>query len=96
MAADREPIEIDDSPELLRLVAEMESGGEPCVLRRGGRDVAVVRLVFNFPEPDPTTADDSLWDIVGMIDSGGRGDVATTKYKYLGEAYADWHREERG
>ncbi len=51
--------------------------------------------------------DDALWDIVGIVDSGGPGDVATNKHKYLADAYADLHeqsgvaspsptREERG
>src|SRR5947209_19741709 len=31
----------------------------------------------------PITADDPLWDIVGIARSGGPGDVSSNKYKYL-------------
>ncbi len=37
------------------------------------------------------TKNDALWDIVGMINSGGPGDIAEHKHEYLAEAYADLH-----
>ncbi len=37
--------------------------------------------------------DDALWDIVGIVNSGGPGDVATNKHKYLADAYADLHEQ---
>jgi excisionase family DNA binding protein len=41
---------------------------------------------------EPTSEDDPLWDIVGMIDSpDGPTDVSRNKHKYLAEAYADLH-----
>jgi excisionase family DNA binding protein len=36
----------------------------------------------------PTSAEDPIWNIVGIARSGGPGDVAENKYKYLAEAYA--------
>jgi hypothetical protein len=44
----------------------------------------------------PITADDPLWGIVGMADSGPDGptDVSSNKHKYLADAYADLHEDE--
>ncbi|MGH2561746.1 MAG: hypothetical protein ACRDJH_21985 [Thermomicrobiales bacterium] len=41
----------------------------------------------------PITADDPLWNRVGIGDSGPHGptDVARNKHKYLAEAYEDRH-----
>jgi excisionase family DNA binding protein len=36
----------------------------------------------------PTSAEDPIWNIVGIARSGGPGDVSENKYKYLAEAYA--------
>lgn len=43
----------------------------------------------------PVTADDPLWNIIGMADSGPEGptDVSRNKHKYLADAYADLHEE---
>src|SRR5262249_17258604 len=43
----------------------------------------------------PITADDPLWNIVGMADSGPNRptDVSRNKHKYLADAYADLHEE---
>ncbi len=93
MAAEREPIEIGDNPELLRLVEEVEASGKPCVLRKDGKDVALLSAVTGregrreIETPDPTSADDPLWEIVGMFDSDGPGDVSSNKHKYLLEGY---------
>ena len=44
------------------------------------------------PPGEPTSEDDPLWDIVGMVTSeDGPTDVSENKYKYLAEAYADNH-----
>ena len=42
---------------------------------------------------EPTHADDPLWGIIGIFDSGPDGptDVSSNKYKYLAEAYVDNH-----
>ena len=37
------------------------------------------------------TKEHALWDIVGMAESEGQGDVSENKHKYLAEAYADLH-----
>jgi len=41
----------------------------------------------------PTTADDPLWNIVGIIDDEGPTDVARNHDAYLAEAYSDWKKK---
>lgn len=93
MAAEHDPIDISDRPELLRLVEEMEASGKPCVLQRDGKDVAVLRpaLAFDEREPRPMSEGSPLWRIVGASRSEGPTDVSADKHKYLAEAYADLH-----
>ena len=92
MAAEREPIEISDKPELLRLVEEMEASGAPCVLKRDGEDVALMTPIGRGSNKFGATSEhDPLWRIVGMFKSDGPTDIATDKHKYLAEAYADLH-----
>jgi hypothetical protein len=95
MAAEHEPVEIDDKPELRRLVEDVEATGRPRVLCRNGKAVAIVRpLADEDEEPGDhrtTSEDDPLWRIVGAVTSGSPSDVARNKYKYLAEAYADNH-----
>jgi hypothetical protein len=106
MAAEREPIEIGDNPELTRLVDEVAASGEPRILRRKGKDVAVISPVAKpkrqskFVPPKPITADSAIWGMVGMtrdfedeLDPNRPTDVSENKYKYLAEAYADLHEE---
>ncbi|HEY7032348.1 MAG TPA: hypothetical protein VH482_13500 [Thermomicrobiales bacterium] len=42
MSAERRVIDVDESPDLIRLVDEIHSTQTPTVLRRKGQDVAVV------------------------------------------------------
>lgn len=43
----------------------------------------------------PTSKDDPLWNIVGMVgqEYDGPTDVASNKHKYLAEIYAERHEE---
>jgi hypothetical protein len=92
MAAEHEPIEIGDKPELLRLVEEVEASGKPCVLQRNGQDVAVMLPIeADALELRSTSEDDPLWGIVGMFTSDGPSDVSSNKHKYLADAYGDLH-----
>jgi excisionase family DNA binding protein len=45
------------------------------------------------PKGRPTTADDPLWNIIGIADTKGPKDVSINKHKYLAEAYSDLHLE---
>jgi hypothetical protein len=92
MAAEREPIEISDKPELLRLVEEMEASGQPCVLRRDGKDVAVLRPANVSEEPLPMSPDKNPFAaITGLFESDKSDDVSSNKHKYLAEGYLEKH-----
>lgn len=69
-----------------------------------GRDITVERngSLFRLSPLRPTrrrrrklSADDPLWDIVGLGRSEGPTDVSTNKHKYLAEAAADQHGSPR-
>lgn len=96
MASDPQPIEIGQSPELLRLVEEIEQGGQPRRLCRGGRTVAILSPA---PREAPGRAvttrrrrsgilgpSDPFWQLAG-IGRSGLGDVSSNKHKYLADAY---------
>lgn len=100
MKAELLPIDIRDVPELVRIAEEVRTTGEPRLLRGESDDVAVEIRVApktrkrtpRVPRGKPLTRDDSLWNIVGMASSGGRGDVSENKHKYLLEGYLATHR----
>ena len=95
MAGEPEPINIDDSPELLRLVEEMETAGHPCVLRRDGKDVAVVTpvLPLELTSARPVSRDSGLSKLIGIGSTAEPSDIGAHKHDYLAEAQLDRHRE---
>lgn len=94
MAAERKPIEIDDNPELLRLVEQMEASGEPCVLRRDGKDVAFVTPLASreLERARPASGTSGLAKLIGTVTTEEPTDVGANKHEYLAEAYLDRHR----
>jgi hypothetical protein len=103
MAKELRPIDISGSPELLRLAQEVEASGEPRLLRRKDRDLAVVMPVESVRAKHAAkavsghaktkkrrgvlTKDDPLLGLIG-IGRSGLGDVSENKHKYLAEAYS--------
>jgi|SRR5581483_371393 len=89
------PVDLAAIPELARLADEVRATGEPRVLRQEQDGVEVVihlapaprRRVARAPRGRPTSADDPLWQIVGLGRSAGPTDVASNKHQYLAEAY---------
>ena len=77
----------------------ISSGRLPAV--KVGRAIRVHRedvdnlLTPVVPEGRPLTHEDSLWQIVGMFDSGPEApsDVSANHHKYLADAAADLHEE---
>ena len=66
-----------------------------------GRLIRIRReLVERFPEPvtpkswKPTSDDDPLWNIVGIVTGDGPADFARNHDHYLAEAFADLHEED--
>lgn len=99
MATEYHPIDISEMPELRRIAEEVQASQEPRVLRRNSEDVAVIMPVEpkrgkrapSVPRGKPTSADDPLWNIIGIGRSEGPTDVSANKHKYLAEAYASKH-----
>ena len=95
MARALRPIDITDIPELIRIAEEVRVTKEPRLLRRDGEDLAVITpvrpMARKTPRGRPTSADDPIWNIVGMARSKGPGDVSENVDKYLAEAYLGHH-----
>jgi antitoxin (DNA-binding transcriptional repressor) of toxin-antitoxin stability system len=98
MAKECVAIDISDRPELFGIIEQVRATGEPCVLTRGGEELAILAPVNAAKrtrrprrKTGTITADDPLWDIVGIGRSEGPGDISENKHRYLAEAYADLH-----
>lgn len=97
MTKEKEPQRIDISslPELLKLVQEVRTTNEPALLQQESEDLAMLTPVKPAAKRSvrgkPTTADDPLWQLVG-IGHSGKGDVSENKHKYLAEAYLPHER----
>src|SRR4051812_4290714 len=97
MAKALRPLDITASPELLRLVEEVERSGEGRLLKRGEQDVAVLTPVAPRGAPKrppkrrqaPIDYSDPIFNIIGMISTDEPTDVAANKHQYLAEAFWD-------
>ena len=90
MAKEPKHIDISHIPELQKLVHEVRQTNEPTILREEREDVAKLTPIKpkakRGARGKPTTADDPLWNLVGLGHSG-KGDVSANKHTYLAEAY---------
>jgi hypothetical protein len=91
MALEREPIDISDHPELVRLAEEVRKTQKPLALQKDGRDIAVLtppksarKSRARYKRIGPN---DPIWDIVGISDADGPTDVSENIDKYLADAY---------
>lgn len=87
--------DLDDERAEAALVVLIKLSDEPAPAR-DSRRMRVSRDI-NTPEElmaiaRPTSADDPLWNIVGMV-KDGPPDLAENHDTYLAEAYADLHEE---
>ena len=96
-------MEIDDMPELVGLVERIAKSKRGIILRRDGKDVASIKPLPAVAEQKPaqkrrrhrpTTADDPLWQIIGIGSSAEPTDIAKFKDQYLAEAYGNLHETE--
>jgi hypothetical protein len=92
MAKEPKRIDISSIPELLSIAHEVQRTNEPRILREDSEDVAVLTPIKPVAKRrikgKPTSADDPLWDIVGIGQSEEARDVAANKDNYLADAYA--------
>jgi len=94
MAEQLQPIDLNDQPDLSAVVAEVETTRHARMLQRNGKDVVEVRparTARRSRKGQPTSADDPIWNIVGMARTDGPSDVAENVDRYLAEAYLDTH-----
>ena len=90
MAKELKRIDIGSIPELLKLAQEVRTTNEPAVLQQESEDVALLSPIKPVTKRrargKPTSADDPLWNLVG-IGHSGRGDISENKHTYLADAY---------
>lgn len=99
MAREIKPIDITNTPDVLRLAEEVARSGVPRVLRKGNQDVAELRPVSpTRPKRRgrATSEHDPLWQIVGIAEAAAPEDrptdVSSNVDKYLADAYSDTHK----
>lgn len=86
------PVDVSSSPDLSRLVDEVERTGVGRLLQRGGRSVAVMQPLSESERLEDGSStgyrpeNDPLLDIIGALDGGDSTDVATYKDQYLADA----------
>jgi hypothetical protein len=92
-------VDITQIPELLRLAQTVQDTQEPCVLKQGDQQVAMLTPVRASASSSRATRrrtpafepNDSLLKIAGIADAflgpDAPTDVSQNKYKYLAEAY---------
>lgn len=92
MAKELKQLDVSNQPELLAIAEQVHESGEARLLRRADEELAVLTPVprprRRSPRALPLTREDALWNIVGIGESDGPGDVAANKHRYLAEAYA--------
>jgi len=93
-------VDIAQFPELLRLAQTVQDTQEPCVLKQGDQQVAMLTPVRAPASAARSTRrrtsenvpNDSLLKIAGIADAflgpDAPTDVSENKYKYLAEAYS--------
>lgn len=90
MEPGRRQVDITRHPELLRLVREMQTSDQTLSLCEAGREIAILMPARKATRPyrkgQPTSNDDPIWEIVGMMNSGSPGDSAENVDAYLAEA----------
>ena len=91
MQEQREVFDASELPGLAALAQRVKRTGRALRIVQDSEELAVLQPPKKprrrSPRGASTSADDPIWDIVGMGNSGGPGDVSIHKHKYLAEAY---------
>jgi len=86
MTREAQPIDISHDPTLLAFAREIKRSGVPRLLRADGEElvrVSPIRASTRSRKGKHTTADDPIWNIVGMANSGEPSDVSEHVDEYL-------------
>ena len=90
MAKELKRIDIGNIPELLIIAEEVQATKESRLLKRDGEDLALITplrpMARRVRRGRPTSADDPLWNIVGMASTAEPTDASKT-HEYLADAY---------
>jgi hypothetical protein len=91
VATEPKAIDITNLPELARIAQEVRDTNEPCILRQGDEDLAVLMPARSTKKKrrrtQPVTHDDAIFRLVGIGRSGIPGGVSDKKHEYLARAY---------
>lgn len=92
MAEELRPVDVSDSPEILRLAQEVAETGVGRILRTDAGDLAVLKPVARTrkraPRGRPMTNDDPFYKLIGTGNSGTRdSDASERKHEILARAY---------
>ena len=91
MAKELKAIDVSQIPDLLRIAQDVRDTKQPLVLKRNAEELALITPLKPAPKRLPkgrsTSADDPLWNIVGMADSKGPGDISEKVDEYLAETH---------
>ncbi len=99
MASKREPLDIDDMPELEKLAARVVDSQQPVILRRAGRNIArLVPIEESKPSgkkrPKRRNAGEVLLEMAGMGKGQPGGPGSGDKHELLLETHYKLHRSE--
>ena len=96
MVRELKPIDITNSPELLRLAEEIRRTQEPRVLVKDAEELVEVRPVRarrkRSTKGQPLTEHDPLFRLIGIGKSDVPGGVSGKKHEYLARAYRSHSR----
>jgi hypothetical protein len=90
MDNERKPLQFEEfAARLDAIFDQIEANGKEITVERGGRLFALRPKRRRHPRKGgPITADDPLWDIVGIGRSRGPTDVSSNKHKNIADAVA--------
>ncbi len=90
MNDEQKPVQFEEfAAHLDAIFDQVEAQGEEITVERGGRLFALrPKRRRSARKSHRITADDPLWDIVGIGRSDGPTDVSSNKYKYVADAIA--------
>ncbi len=88
-----QPVEFDEFVRNAQAIFDEVASGKQITVERGNQLVRLSRVRQARKRAQRRfTADDPLWDIVGIGQSNGSTDVSSAKHTYLADAAAELHQ----
>ncbi len=96
MPRERRLLDVTHNPELMRVAREVQQTRTARILQADGEDLAEIAPLSpraRLPRGRRTSADDPIWDIIGMISTNAPDNVSERVDAYLADAeLAQHHR----